>query len=74
MTLSDLYVETSGPHMNPSYETVLKRHASSYMGKYKPGVTEASERLCQTLLDTRLTTYGSTTTRCQTKKVRYTCS
>lgn len=27
--------------------------AGSYMGKYKPGVTEASERLCQTLLDSK---------------------
>lgn len=53
MTPSDLQAEKSAPYKNPSYETVLERDAGSYMDKYKPGVTEASERLCQTLLDSK---------------------
>ena len=50
-TPSDLQAEKSAPYKSPSYETVLEREAGSYMDKYKPGVTEASDRLCQTLLD-----------------------
>lgn len=50
---SDLKAEKSAPYKNPSYETVLERNAGSYMDKYKAGVTEASERLCQTLLDSK---------------------
>ena len=49
MKPSYLQAERSAPYTNPSYETVLERDAGSYMGKSKPGVTEASERLCQTL-------------------------
>jgi hypothetical protein len=52
-TPSDLQAEKSAPYKNPSYEIVLEREAGSYMDKYKPGVTEASERLCQTLLDSK---------------------
>ena len=52
-TPSDLQAEKSAPYKNPSYETVLEREASSYMDKYKPGVTEASVRLCQILLDSK---------------------
>jgi hypothetical protein len=52
-TPSDLQAEKSAPYKNPSYEAVLEREAGSYMDKYKPGVTEASERLCQTLLDSK---------------------
>ena len=52
-TPSDLQAEKSAPYKNPSYEIVLERDAGSYMGKYKPGVTEASERFCQTLLDNK---------------------
>lgn len=52
-TPSDLQAEKSAPYKNPSYETVLEREAGSYMGRYKPGVTEANERLCQTLLDSK---------------------
>lgn len=52
-TLSDLQAEKSAPYKNPSYETVLEREAGSYMDRYRPGVTEASERLCQTLLDSK---------------------
>ena len=47
---SDLQAEKSAPYKNPSYEAVLEREAGSYMGRYKPGVTEVSEKLCQTLL------------------------
>ncbi len=54
-TPSDLQAEKSAPYMNLSYETVLERDAGSYMGKYKQGVTEASERLCQTLLESKQT-------------------
>ena len=32
---------------------MLEREAGSYMDKYKPGVTKASERLYQTLLDSK---------------------
>ena len=52
-TPSDLQAEKSAPYKNPSYETVLEREAGSYMDKYKPGVTKASERLFQTLLDSK---------------------
>lgn len=52
-TPSDLHAEKSALYKNPSYETVLERDAGSYMGKYKPGVTEASEKLCQMLLDSK---------------------
>ena len=52
-TPSDLQAEKSAPYKNPSYETVLEREAGSYMDKYKLGVTEANERLCQTLLDSK---------------------
>ena len=50
---SDLQAEKSAPYKNPSYEAVLEREAGSYMGKYKPGVTEESEKLCHTLLDSK---------------------
>ena len=50
---SDLQAEKSAPYKNPSYEAVLEREAGSYMGRYKPGVTEESEKLCQTLLDSK---------------------
>lgn len=52
-TPSDLQAENSAPYKNPSYETVLEREAGSYMDKYKLGVTDASERLCQTLLSSK---------------------
>lgn len=52
-TPSDLQAEKSAPYKNPSYETVLKKEAGSYMDKYKPGVTEASKTLCQALLDNK---------------------
>jgi hypothetical protein len=52
-TPSDLQAEKSAPYKNLSYETVLERDAGSYMSKYKPGVTEAIERLYQTLLDSK---------------------
>lgn len=50
-TPSDLQAEKSAPYKNPSYESVLAREAGSYMDKYKPGITETSERFCQNLLD-----------------------
>ena len=50
---SDIQAEKSAPYKNPSYEAVLEREAGSYMDKYKPGVTEASEKLCQALLDSK---------------------
>lgn len=50
---SDLQAEKSTPYKNPSYETVLEMDAGSFMGPYKPGVTEASERICQILLDSK---------------------
>lgn len=52
-TPSDLQAEKSAPYKNPSYESVLAREAGSYMDKYKPGITEASERFCQSLLDNK---------------------
>jgi hypothetical protein len=39
------------PYDSPRYELVLERDAGCYMGKYAPGVTEANERLCRSLLD-----------------------
>jgi len=52
-TPSDLQAEKSAPYKNPSYEAILEREAGSHMDRYKPGVTEASERLCQALLDSK---------------------
>jgi len=52
-TSSDLQAEKSAPYKNPSYETVLEKEASSYMDKYKLGVTEECETLCQALLDSK---------------------
>lgn len=51
VTPSDQLGERSATYKNPSYETVLEREAGSYMGRYVSGVKEASEALCQTLLD-----------------------
>ena len=53
MTPSDRQAEKSAPYKNSTYELVLEREAGSYMDIYTPGVTEASERLCQTLLDNK---------------------
>ncbi len=52
-TPSDLQAEKSAPYKNPSYEAVLVTEAGSYMDRYKPGITKASEKLCQTLLNSK---------------------
>lgn len=52
-TPSDLQAEKSAPYKNPSNEAVLEREAGSHMDRYKPGITKASEKLCQTLLDSK---------------------
>ncbi|MCJ1339620.1 hypothetical protein MMC09_004910 [Bachmanniomyces sp. S44760] len=54
-TPSDLLAEKSAPYKHPSYEAMLGREAGSYAKDYEPGVTEASEKFCQHLLDSKQT-------------------
>jgi hypothetical protein len=49
-TSSDQRPTDETAYKNPSYDTVLETEAGSYMGEYRTGVTETSEKLCQNLL------------------------
>jgi hypothetical protein len=53
MTPSDLRAEKSDPYRSSIYETILEREAGSYMEMSELGVTAASEKLCQSLLDSK---------------------
>lgn len=43
--------ENSAPYKNPNYEILLETQGGSYMKEYELGITDASESLCQILLE-----------------------